>query len=517
MKSLKQILLFSILATANASFSQYTHPTVGIQGEFVGSCLVADCGPSTYTDNGGVFGNYSNGINQIYRVFCPSIAGNCMQVTFTSFNVEPGWDFLIVKNGPTQNSPDILTPPNSPTVYGGISGLHGNLATPFGFTSTDPSGCLTFRFYSDGSVSAPGWVATLSCVPCAGGPTGTENNDCNTFTPICSSASISSNATGPGIVAEGCTGSNCPAGGENHTNWYSFTAQTSGTLDILINPDDNNDDYDYAIYGPNVTCAALGNPIRCSDAAVTGNTGLTNVTPNENTEDVTGDGFTETMNVIAGESYFLVVDEWSPNAGSGYTLSFGGTASLDCSILPVELREFNANYEPEFHAVTLDWITDSERNCDYFDVERSTDGVNFEVIEKVKGAGTTNQETQYFMADTDPELGVNYYRLNQWDEDGNGHYSDVVSVNILDDQYDILSLFPNPTTGMTEVIFNSYKKEEVMLNVVGLDGKVIVNTPLSTVPGGNRFNLDLSGHNHGVYFVTITSGEKSYHSKLIKN
>ncbi|NRA13253.1 MAG: hypothetical protein HRT57_15005, partial [Crocinitomicaceae bacterium] len=46
----------------------YTMSTSGINSEFVGSCLVTDCGPSTFTDNGGPSANYSNGINQIYRV-----------------------------------------------------------------------------------------------------------------------------------------------------------------------------------------------------------------------------------------------------------------------------------------------------------------------------------------------------------------------------------------------------------------------------------------------------------------
>lgn len=49
--------------------SQYTHPTAGIAGEYVGSCVVNNCGPFTYTDDGGAGGNYSNNINSIYRVF----------------------------------------------------------------------------------------------------------------------------------------------------------------------------------------------------------------------------------------------------------------------------------------------------------------------------------------------------------------------------------------------------------------------------------------------------------------
>ena len=222
------------------------------------------------------------------------------------------------------------------------------------------------------------------------------------------------------------------------------------------------------------------------------------------------------MNVVAGESYIIVVDEWSANSGSGYDLSFSGTASLDCTILPIELTEFNVEYLPEVDEVALNWITASERDNDHFEVERSTDGVNFEVIRTVKGAGTTNYETQYYVIDAEPFVGVNYYRLNQFDIDGNSEYSEVRTVNILDDFYDMLSLFPNPTTGKTEVIFNSYSKGEAILNVTSADGKVIVNTPVAVERGANKLNLDLSEQERGVYIVSITTKDKTYKSRLVK-
>lgn len=497
--------------------ADYTMPTTGINSEYVGACLVSDCGPFTFADNGNTTGNYSNGINQIYRVFCPSTAGQCMQVTFSEFNMYNNQDFLLVKNGPTQNSPDFTTAPNSATAYAGITALHSNLngSTPFSFTSTDASGCLTFRQYSSNFNSAAGWYATLQCVPCAGGPNGTDPNDCINLIPLCSGATVPGDATGPGIVAEGCTGSACPAGGENHTIWYQIQAQTSGTIDITITPTDPADDYDFAVYGPNATCGALGSPMRCTDSGTTGVTGTGGDT--DNTEDVTGNGQLATINATAGESFIIVVDEWSPNlSASGFDLSFGGTASLDCSILPVELSVFEATYVPDEDVVDLHWITETERDNDRFEVEHSKDGINYEVIQTVKGAGTTNFETQYYMADADPYIGINYYRLNQFDIDGNSKYSEVRSVNILDNAYDLMSLYPNPTSGKTEVIFNSYKKENVILNVYSIDGNKIVSMELPAVPGGNRFDLDLSRVEGNVFLVTINTSEKVYSGRLIK-
>lgn len=506
--------LVPMVAIAPA-WGQYTHPTTGIQGEYVGSCLVANCGSATYTDNGGTGANYANNIGQIYRVFCPSVAGNCMHVTFNSFDTEAGWDYLQVKNGPTQNSPQFLTAPNGATNYTGVTGISGTPAVPFSYTSTDASGCLTFRFTSDGTLNRPGWNATLTCVPCAGGPSGTNNSDCMFATAICSNSSVVSMSSGPGIVAEGCSGATCPAGGENHSNWYRFVAQTTGTLNVTITPTVLADDYDFAIYGPNVTCGALGTPIRCSDAGTSGVTGA--MPPGTvTTQNVNGNGYVTPLSVTAGQSYYLVVDKWSPSGGTGYTLSFSGGVSLDCIVLPVQLSLFEAEYEPNLHLVDLTWVTQTEENMSHYEVERSTDGEHYEVIGRLNAVGNSNQETQYFTVDTDPFLGVNYYRLNQFDFDGTSKYSEIRAVNVLDDMYDVLSLFPNPTTGLTEVIFNAYSKEDAVLSVADATGKVIEQEKIPVVKGGNRLMLNLEAYKPGVYILSIVTKYKTHRTKLIK-
>jgi len=510
----------------------YTQPiTANAGGEKVGACLVTNCGPSTYTDDGGFTGDYSNNINTgayapnnaPYRVFCPDAAGQCMQVTFNSFQTANNFDVLWVRNGPTEFSPNFTGPPTQttqwpapPNAAGFDDGLFGDLSasTPFSFTSTDASGCLTFAFLTSGVNTAPGWDAVLQCVPCAGGPNGTDNNDCPRATPICGTANVNSNSTGPGIIAEGCNYGTCPAGGENFSNWFTFTASSTGSLDILLTPNAATDDYDFAIYGPNVTCSTLGSPLRCSDSGVPGNTGIGGDT--DLTEDVTGNSFVQSMNVVIGESYILVVDEWTSGTGGGYQLSFGGTALLDCTILPVELSEFTAEYTPEYNEIDLFWETESERDNDRFEIEKSTDGINFEVFHTVKGVGNSNDLSQYYSVDNNPSVGPNYYRLNQFDFDGKSKYSEIVSVNILNDAYDMLSVFPNPTSGKTEVIFNTYSKQSVSLKVMSNDGRLIVNTTLDAVAGGNRFDLDLIDYTPGLYFIAITTAEKTYTTKLLK-
>ncbi|MCO5260451.1 MAG: T9SS type A sorting domain-containing protein [Crocinitomicaceae bacterium] len=510
MKIFIYVFMFVVLLGESSLFAQpYTHPTTGIQSEYVGACVVMDCGPSTYYDNGGT-GNYSNNINQIYRTFCPSVAGRCMRVTFNSFDTEFNYDYLTIGNGPTQNSPVFTTSPAN-----GSGRIWGTPAVPFSYTSTDDSGCLTFRFRSDGSSVRAGWDATLQCVPCANGPTGTANSDCINATAVCSNAPISSLSTGPGIVSEYCNGTSCPAGGENFSNWYQFVPQTSGTLSILITPNNAADDFDFYIFQAS-SCSSLGSPIRCSDSGASGPTGATNV-GGVTSVNVNGSAYIRQLTVTAGQRYYLVVDKWSPVGTNGYTISFGGSASLNCVILGLDMQSFEAEYQPDLNAVDLNWVTKNEDNMSHFDVEHSVDGVNFELLSRVKAVGNTNYETEYLISDLDPFPGVNYYRLRMFDYDGKNDYSETRVVNVLDANYDILSVFPNPVTDLTEVIFNSYSKEDASLEITDATGKQILTQSIPVVKGGNRLKLNLQELKNGIYLVKIETKYKTHRTRIVKN
>jgi hypothetical protein len=515
-----------MMCVAIAAGSQtYTHPTTGIAGEFVGSCEVASCS-GTYTDNGGAAGNYANSINLVYRVFCPNAPGQCVSLTFNSFNMEgmvdpPGpnpmdcyFDYITIGNGATQNSPVIdQNPPSSAASTSGR--ICGTPAVPFTYTASNPSGCLTVRMSSDLTVNAAGWSATISCVPCAGGPTGLTNNDCTNATLLCSSSAVPANSTGPGIVAEACGGGGCPAGGENYSNWYVISIQTGGTLTFTITPTVGTDDYDYAVYGPNVGCGALGPAIRCSDSGAIGTTGLS-AGAADVTESVTGDGLTAQMNVTAGQSYYILVDEWTPT-GAGYTLTFGGTAVLSCLLLPIQLTDFKAVHNLSTQAVDLEWTTTSELNNDYFIVEHSVDGNEFSELEKIEGSGTTQEVHYYQTVHRHPVAGnINYYRLKQVDYDGEYAYSDIQAV-MIPDVAARFYLIPNPANDITTFTYStSFPQEDVRIYIHNSVGQLIASNRHTAQKGFNQYPYDLRALEQGIYFITLETGGQKFNATLIR-
>ena len=316
---MKKIFTLFVTCLITISYSQtFILPATGVQSTYSGGCPVGTCS-GTLLDPGGA-GNYANNINSIYQTFCPTTPGNCLQVTFTSFNTELNWDYLLVGNGPAQNSAAFTGAPANASGQ-----IWGTPAVPFSYTANNSSGCLTFRFYSDFVTNRPGFTASLSCVACATAqPTGNSDACASTF--ICSNLGFNDISNGPGLnPTEGCGGTNCVTG-ENYSNWYTFTAATSGVLTFTIDPNVNAEDFDFAVFGPNPTCGALGAPIRCSYAANSSFTGLGNGAV-DNSEDVAGNGWVSPMNVTAGQTYMLMVNNWTAG-GAGFNILFGGTATL---------------------------------------------------------------------------------------------------------------------------------------------------------------------------------------------
>lgn len=115
------------------------------------STLINHCVDGVFFDSGGANGNYANGENKITTIY-PINAGEKASVTFTSFQLEDQVDRLTIYNGPSTTSPFIIEE----------YGFTGN-NNPGTITSTDPTGTLTFRFYSDGANTASGWNATVTC------------------------------------------------------------------------------------------------------------------------------------------------------------------------------------------------------------------------------------------------------------------------------------------------------------------------------------------------------------------
>ncbi|MDN5480203.1 MAG: gliding motility-associated C-terminal domain-containing protein [Chryseobacterium sp.] len=166
-------------------------------------------------------------------------------------------------------------------------------------------------------------------------------SDCVSAIPLCGNSEISYTPSGHGDIVENLSTNGCLGRNENYSVWYTFTVATAGTLTFVIDPNVNSDDYDFAVYGPTTNgCTSLNTnnvfvtPLRCNynGSTPTGNTGLTLTLPPPpppNTNGNAGNAFewSPYMQVQAGETYYLVVDNFR-SSPDGFKLIWGGTASL---------------------------------------------------------------------------------------------------------------------------------------------------------------------------------------------
>lgn len=110
--------------------------------------------------------------------------------------------------------------------------------------------------------------------------------------------------------------------------------------------------------------------------------------------------------------------------------------------LPVEWLSFTG--EAVNQTAHLAWSTATEENNEGYNIQRSTNGLDWQNIGFMRGQGTTLSTSRYTYIDESPLAGVNYYRLQQRDYDGAVDYSDIVTVRF-DQNGQNPSFFPNPT------------------------------------------------------------------------
>jgi hypothetical protein len=152
----------------------------------------------------------------------------------------------------------------------------------------------------------------------------------------------------------------------------------------------------------------------------------------------------------------------------------------------------------------VSWSTATEKENDYFEIERSEDNLQFTTIAKVKGNGNSTRINNYQFVDKNAYTmmqsnGVKniYYRLKQIDYSGKFEYSPIANVTIgKKDEHNGITLYPNPTASWLTV---SSIDGLLLRNVFVTDvtGKVIYET-YSSEP---KLKIDMSSFDPGVYFI----------------
>jgi hypothetical protein len=195
------------------------------------------------------------------------------------------------------------------------------------------------------------------------------------------------------------------------------------------------------------------------------------------------------MNVFGGtfRSHTAQYNCW---AGATYSMSTAGNCCL--TVLPMELAYFDGYSDGNKNI--LKWQTVSEKNNDYFEVQASADGINFQTIGLMDGAGNSSNVSNYTYTDNLPFEKVTYYRLKQYNFDGSTEYSNTVvieSINKLE------VIFPVPATDFLVMNKGMNPSDYSVTNSLGLE--------VTHLTKWMDDKINIEGLTNGVYYMAVRS------------
>ena len=215
----------------------------------------------------------------------------------------------------------------------------------------------------------------------------------------------------------------------------------------------------------------------------------------------------------------------SPTSFNSFSTFALGNSLGGINVLPIELISFNA--QKNSNVVDLTWITATESNNDYFDVQKSNDGESFETLTTVKTQapeGNSRVTLNYNTTDEKPFSGYNYYRLKQFNRDGTFEYSNIVEANFKsdgsdeDEKVDLLNSLTEPALRITTPA--SWSSSVYTLEIYNEAGQLIKQFENFTIDGGGSEvkSMELGSLANGLYVAVLTNTtqkrKKSY--KVVK-
>ncbi|MGN6417525.1 MAG: hypothetical protein ACTHMC_08540 [Pseudobacter sp.] len=171
-------------------------------------------------------------------------------------------------------------------------------------------------------------------------------------------------------------------------------------------------------------------------------------------------------------------------------------ASLPVSIISIKAALKNT-------AVQINWEAREELNLNLYEVERSTDGINFQTIGLVFPWENPDASSNYRYTDEHPQPGTNYYRLRGVDKDGSFKYSDIVRAGNAPLPANPVSIVPNPVKGNIRAVFSGLAKAAYVVELRTVSGTLLLKKTINIQQADQSETLDPGHVAPGIYWLII--------------
>lgn len=183
------------------------------------------------------------------------------------------------------------------------------------------------------------------------------------------------------------------------------------------------------------------------------------------------------------------------------------TVHYDAGTLPVEFISFKG--EPESQTIRLEWLTASEKNNAYFDVEKMNEDYSWSVIETIAGKGNSSGITTYLSYDEHPDP-INYYRIRQVDLNRQSSLSETISVDYKTEASNKPLLYPVPANTILTI---DYERPVQNVEVFSSEG-LAIETGFEKQEKGVRLNITSLAQ--GIYFLKLYTRSEVIVTRFIK-
>jgi hypothetical protein len=179
------------------------------------------------------------------------------------------------------------------------------------------------------------------------------------------------------------------------------------------------------------------------------------------------------------------------------------------STLAIKLADIKAENQGKSNLVS--WNTTSEEKGDFFVLERSADGKEFEAISTIKAEGYAHAYTH---SDATAKTGISYYRLALHEQNGRYGYSKVVTAIRKENLEFSVSIYPNPVDKVATMAIYSEKDREIFYEVTDVTGKTSISLKSYHLKkGANRIPLNTASLASGSYAIRIFGGA---HNEIVR-
>ncbi len=321
---------------------------------------------------------------------------------------------------------------------------------------------------------------------------------------------------------------------EGHTNatidntiWYSFkTDATGGTANVFISMINKysgaGTGYQAVVLDPGASPCIAANWTRVSGTAYVGDNSLGS-NPNPLSGPAIGtiilyNSVLKCTGLTANKTYYVCVDGVSSSSGTAtsdvdFQIEVTGNIMENFTTLPIELLYFKGEIVNDKNL--LSWSTAAEINNAYFDIEKSTNGIDFNKLTSIDSKSYNGQSKQQLNYDYADVACTAYYRLKQIDFNGQYKYHNTIFIeNNESDNKPVI--IPNPARDQLVIMFHTKLKQKTNISLYDISGRLIVSDEFTPDSENNQFILDIEHLNPGLYFLSTSDGFKSYQQKIIK-